>query len=54
MVVIVGRIRPDRIEDGLIGVGTGCGEEVLIGCELSFFFVRQTVESHVLLGTAAL
>ena len=53
MVVIVGRVSPDRVEHSLIGVAASVCQECLIRREVAFFLVIESVETNILQSTAA-
>ena len=53
VVVVVGRVCPDRVPHGLVDLSLHSLEEVLIRVKGLLFAVVESVESHILQGTAA-
>ena len=53
MVVVVGRVGPNTVEDRLIHLSLYLGQEVLIAFISLFLFVGQTIVAHILQSPAA-
>ena len=54
VVVVIGWVGPDGVEDGLVDLASDLRQEVLVGLELALLIVGEAVEAHVLQGAAAL